>query len=484
MAKPLQLAIPLCLVLLSFLFHHECLAARPQFESNQQNECQIDQLQAREPDIQIDCEAGRIESWDHYQNDFQCTGVAAQRVTIEPNGLHLPSYTHSPQLMYIVKGWGVMMTALPGCPETFELSQGSQQGQEEGQGFDDLERHQKVRLIGEGDIIAIPPGIVHWVHNNGNSPLVAVSLLDTGNDLNQLDRNPRRFYLAGNPADEFNQHEGEGISQQRRHSGQGSNNNNIFAGFDASLLADALNVDIETAMKVQGQNDQTRSQIVRVEGKFGFLHPPIRSSHAQRTQQEQQDEQQGQQGRHDNGLGETLCNIALKGYLGDPRRADIYTPQAGHINILNSNDMPILKQMSLSAETGFLYNNAIYSPHWNLFAHEIFYVIRGSARVQVVNDNGEAILDDEVREGQLFIVPHNHAVLQKAVDNQGFEYIAFKTQDNAVINTMAGRTSVLRALPDNVLANAYQISQEEARMLKYERQETLVLSSSSSSYSS
>lgn len=125
--------------------------------------------------------------------------------------------------------------------------------------------------------------------------------------------------------------------------------------------------------------------------------------------------------------------------------------------------------------------NSIYSPHWNLFAHEVFYVIRGSARVQVVNDKGEAILDDEVREGQLFIVPQNHAVLQKAADNQGFEYIAFKTQANAVINTMAGRTSVLRALPDDVLANAYQISREEARLLKYNRQETVVLRSSSSS---
>ncbi|KAL6210702.1 hypothetical protein ACLB2K_015934 [Fragaria x ananassa] len=125
--------------------------------------------------------------------------------------------------------------------------------------------------------------------------------------------------------------------------------------------------------------------------------------------------------------------------------------------------------------------NAIYSPHWNLLAHEIFYVIRGSARVQVVNDNGETIFDDEVRQGQLFIVPQNHAVLQKAIDNQGFQYVAFKTQDNAIINTMAGRTSVLRALPDDVLANAYQISQEEARMLKYSRQEILVLSSSSSS---
>lgn len=83
-----------------------------------------------------------------------------------------------------------MMTALPGCPETFELSQGSQQGQE-GQSYEELERHQKVRFIREGEIVAIPSGIVHWVHNNGDSSLVAVILLDTSNHLNQLDRNPR-----------------------------------------------------------------------------------------------------------------------------------------------------------------------------------------------------------------------------------------------------------------------------------------------------
>ena len=104
MAKLQLLAVPLCLILLNLLFHHGCLADDQQFEPIKQNPCQIDRLRAREPDIQIECEAGRIESWDHYQNDFQCAGVAAQRVIIEPNGLHLPSYTHSPQLMYIVKG--------------------------------------------------------------------------------------------------------------------------------------------------------------------------------------------------------------------------------------------------------------------------------------------------------------------------------------------------------------------------------------------
>ena len=113
-------------------------------------------------------------------------------------------------------------------------------------------------------------------------------------------------------------------------------------------------------------------------------------------------------------------------------------------------------------------------------AHEIYYIIRGSARVQIVNDNGDAIMDEEVRQGQLFIVPQNHAVLQKAMNN-GYEYIAFKTEDNAMINTLAGRTSVLRALPDVVLANAYQMGREQARNLKYNRQETVALSSSRSS---
>ena len=77
-------------------------------------------------------------------------------------------------------------------------------------------------------------------------------------------------------------------------------------------------------------------------------------------------------------------------------------------------------------------------------------------------------------------MPQNHAVLQKAMNN-GYEYIAFKTEDNAMINTLAGRTSVLRALPDVVLAHAYQMDREQARNLKYNRQETVVLRSSSSS---
>ncbi|KAK9945075.1 hypothetical protein M0R45_010606 [Rubus argutus] len=523
MAKPIALAFSLCLLVL----FHSCLAARQQSQSSQQNECHLDQIQAREPDNRIETEAGRIESWDYNQDDFRCAGVAVQRITIERNGLHLPSYTHAPQLIYIIQGNGFLSTIFPGCPETFEETeqfdqeqQGQQQpwqghqgqqgrgqqgqqeqeeeqqqhhqqgqqgrgqqgrhgqqGQQGQESYEQLDRHQKVRRIREGDVVAIPAGVTYWSYNDGDQALVAVSLFDISSEQNQLDRNPRRFYLAGNPQDEFNQ-QGQGQSQSRHQARgqqgqqqQGNNNNNIFAGFDTQLIADALKIDQQTAQQLQGQNDN-RPQIVRVRGRLDFIRPP--QSQQEERQQQGVERQQGQ-----NGLEEPFCNFRIRENIGRPSRADVYIPQAGRISTLNSFKLPILRHLDLSAERGFFYRNAIYSPHWNLNAHEVYYVIRGSARVQVVNDNGQAILDDGVRQGQLFIVPQNHAVLQKA-SNNGYEYIAFKTQNNALINTLAGRTSVLRALPDVILSNAYQIDRRQARNLKYNRQETIALSSSQS----
>ncbi|KAL6217540.1 hypothetical protein ACLB2K_010757 [Fragaria x ananassa] len=498
MAKHLALAFSLCLLVL----FHGCLASRRQTQFSQQNECMLNRIQAREPDNRIETEAGRIESWDYNQDDFQCAGVAVQKITIENNGLHLPSYVNTPRLVYVVRGMGHLGMVLPGCPETFEETEQSVEEQRQSQGqqgrrqqiirregqmgqqgqqesYDQLDRHQKVRRVREGDVIAIPAGVTCWSYNDANEPLVFVSLLDMSNQHNQLDRIPRRFYLAGNPQDEFTQQgQSPRIRRQQgksRHQMQG-NNNNVFSGFDTQLLADALNIDQQTAQQLQGMNDN-RPQIVRVQGRLDFIQPP---ESMREERQIQGTQMQGQQGQYEeNGMEELFCHMKMRQNIGRPTMADVFSPQAGRISTLNAFTMPILRRLRLSAERGFFYNNAIYSPHWNLNAHEVYYVIRGSARVQVVNDNGDCILDDQVRQGQLFIVPQNHAVLQKAMSN-GYEYIAFKTQDNAMINTMAGRTSVLRSLPDVVLANAYQMDRQQARNLKYNRQEIVALSSSRS----
>lgn len=119
--------------------------------------------------------------------------------------------------------------------------------------------------------------------------------------------------------------------------------------------------------------------------------------------------------------------------------------------------------------------NAIKAPLWNTNAHNVIYIIRGSGRIQVVGNRGKSVFDDQVREGQLIVVPQNFAVVKKA-GNEGLEWVGFRTNDNAMSSQLAGRVSAIRALPEEVLMNSYDISRAEARNLKFNREETTVFS--------
>lgn len=98
MANPSLLSLSVCLLILL----HGCLASRKQCQ--QQNECQIDGLDALEPDNRVEYEAGVVETWDPNHEQFQCAGVAMVRHTIQPNGLLLPQFSNAPQLIYVVQG--------------------------------------------------------------------------------------------------------------------------------------------------------------------------------------------------------------------------------------------------------------------------------------------------------------------------------------------------------------------------------------------
>nr|ABK80754.1 11S globulin precursor isoform 3A [Ficus pumila var. awkeotsang] len=478
MAKP---AVLLSLSVFLLVLFHGCLARRTgQFQ--RQDECRLTRLEAREPDNRVQCEAGLIESWDPNHEQCQCAGVALVRTTVQPNGLHLPSYSNAPQLIHIIRGRGVLGMMFPGCPETFEEPQ-------QGTSRYSLDRHQNIRHVREGDIIAIPAGVAYWCYNDGDSPTVSVTLLDVSNHENQLDRFPRRFYLAGNPHNEFlqshrsreqyyregsQQHERQREGEQQQQ--QGSYINNVFSGFNLQFIQEAFKVDSETARRIQSQNDR-RGSIIRVKDRLDLVRPG-RSREEQeremRLEEQRQTEreharQQGRGGRY-NGIEETLCTMRVRENIGDPSRADVFTPQAGRLSHVNSYNLPILNWLQLSAERGFLYSNAMYSPHWNINAHSVIYVIRGRARCQVVNSFGQTVFDGELRQGQALTVPQNYVIVKQA-ENEGFEWISFKTNDRAKVTQLIGRTSYMRALPEDVIVNAYQISREQARRLKYNREE-------------
>ncbi|XP_047320982.1 11S globulin seed storage protein 1-like [Impatiens glandulifera] len=147
----------------------------------------------------------------------------------------------------------------------------------------------------------------------------------------------QRFFLAGNPQEPAEMH-------QRKSRGQQEENfsGNVFQGFETEVLAESFKVDLKTAARLQGQDDN-RGFIVRVGKEFEMQRPS------------KYEEERREQSQRSNGFEETVCTMRIRENLDDPERADVYTAQGGRISTVNSHNLPILKQIQLSAERGVLY---------------------------------------------------------------------------------------------------------------------------------
>ncbi|WJX79006.1 Legumin A2 [Trifolium repens] len=481
MAKLLALSLSLC-----FLLFGSCFAFR---EQPQQNECQLEQLNALEPDNRIESEGGLIETWNPNNRQFRCAGFALSRCTLQRNSLRRPFYSNAPQEIFIQQGNGFFGMVFPGCPETFEEPQESQQG--EGRRFRDS--HQKVNRFREGDIIAVPTGVAFWMYNDQETPVIAISLTDMSSSQNQLDQMPRRFYLSGNHEQEFLRYQKQQVRGREEQESEGSN---IFSGFKRDFLEDALNVNRHIVDRLQGRNeDEEKGAIVKVKGGLSIISPPERQSrHQSRSRQDEDEDEESWQPRphkgrreqdededekhsrphhkggsrrqhDDNGLEETICSARLHQNIGSSSSPDIYNPQAGRIKTITSLDLPVLRWIKLSAEHGTLHKNAMFVPHYNLNANSAIYALRGRAWLQVVNCNGNTVFDGELEAGRVLIVPQNFAVAAKSLSDK-FQYVSFKTNDRAAIARLAGSASTLNGLPLDVLSATFNLERNEARQLK------------------
>ncbi|XP_073012187.1 cocosin 1-like [Typha latifolia] len=438
----------------------------------QRGQCRFERLDALEPLSRVQSEAGVTEHFDENHEQFRCAGVFIRRRIIEPRGLLLPSYSNAPRLVYILQGRGITASVFPGCPETYQSFQHQYEtGSQQSERFRD--EHQKIQRFRQGDIIALPAGVVNWCYNDGDSPVIAVTVFDTSNNANQLDPRHREFLLAGR-----HQRGQQSIEGQREY--EERTGNNVLSGFDVQLLAESLGVSREVAQKLQSQNDQ-RGEIVRVRQGLHLLRPTIREGREREEEEEEevggqypQEQREGCREQQSNGLDETFCNLRSRENINDPSKADIYTPRGGRITRLNSQKLPILNLVQMSAVRVVLYRNAIITPYWNINAHSIMYVTHGCGRVQVVGSRGNTVFDGELRPGQVLVIPQNYAVLKRA-ERERFEWVSFKTNSNAMVSQISGKSSSLRGLPVDVLTNSYRLSREEARRLKFSRGNEMVI---------
>lgn len=135
---------------------------------------------------------------------------------------------------------------------------------------------------------------------------------------------------------------------------------NLLVGFDRELLAQALGVDVELVKRIQNLDDN-RGEIVRVEGGLQVLHPSrTREEQTQQQQQQQQEEEESSEERQErqrcerNGLEETFCTMKARQNMAVTTLADYYNPRAGMMTTLNSQKLPILRFIQMSAERGVL----------------------------------------------------------------------------------------------------------------------------------
>ncbi|KAK6164459.1 hypothetical protein DH2020_001323 [Rehmannia glutinosa] len=419
---------------------------RPSLQLSEEQQCRIQRLTAAQPTQRIESEGGVTEIWDERQEQFQCAGVVAMRNTIRANGLSLPNYHPTPRLVFIERGQGFIGITFPGCAETYHAhttQRTRERSEEETQRGSGKDMHQKVHRIRRGDIVAIPAGAAHWCYNDGNEELIAVSINDLNHMSNQLDQKFRAFYLAG------------GVPQRGQQEQARQKFQNIFRAFDANLMAEAFNVPQEIVQRMQTEEEE-RGLIVIARERMSFITP------------EEKQEEWGRQSAADNGMEESFCTMKIRTNIENRREADMYSRQAGKLNVVDRNKLPILKYMDLSAEKGNLYPNALLSPDWAMHGHTIVYVTKGDAKIEVVGHNGQALMNDRVNQGDMFVVPQYYTSSCRA-GNNGFEWVAFKTTGWPMRNPVAGYTSVMRAMPLQVLTNIYQISPNQAQGLKMNR---------------
>lgn len=118
---------------------------------------------------------------------------------------------------------------------------------------------------------------------------------------------------------------------------------NVFSAMDEQLLAESFNVPTELARKVQQVNG--RGTIVKCDPQMRILSP---------SDEEGEEYRHGMNMEEENGIEETMCTMHIKHNTDFRREADLHTTQAGRINLVAAEKLPILQLLEMSAERGHL----------------------------------------------------------------------------------------------------------------------------------
>lgn len=131
------------------------------------------------------------------------------------------------------------------------------------------------------------------------------------------------------------------------------NSKNIFQAFDDELLAEAYDVPAEIVSSLK--RDPGKGFIVNLQERMQVMVPEEQEEEASFEEEGRRRFRPGSRyGAAANGFEETFCTMKTRHNIETRRESDVYSRQAGRVNIVNMHKLPILGWMDMSAERGNL----------------------------------------------------------------------------------------------------------------------------------
>ncbi|CAD6265674.1 unnamed protein product [Miscanthus lutarioriparius] len=106
---------------------------------------------------------------------------------------------------------------------------------------------------------------------------------------------------------------------------------------------------------------------------------------------------------------------------------DVDIKNGGRVVVLNTRNLPLVKEVGLSADLVRIDAHSMCSPGFSCgSAYQVTYIVRASGRIQIVGINVTRVLETRAEGGCLFIVPR-FFVVSKIADETGMEWFSIIT---------------------------------------------------------
>lgn len=253
-----------------------------------------------------------------------------------------------------------------------------------------------------GDVIPVSSGSTSWWYNHGDSDVIIAFLGETA-----------KAYVPGQFTYFF-------LTGAR----------GILGGFSAEVISRAYNINEKEANILA--KSQTGVLIVKLSPEEGKSIP-----------------------RPDQ-------NIASKWVKNNTKHLpDVDVEKAGTIISFTGKTFPFLDEIGLSCSILKLEPDAMLSPMFTSdFSVQVFYVARGSGKVQIVGLNSKLVLDNKIVAGQLLVVPRFFTVAIIA-EGEGMECFSIQTTSRpADVADFASKQSVLNAFAPSILQSSLNVPPE------------------------